>query len=138
MRWFLVLACALMPTGILAADDAEPTPKPQVAERSLESLKIVAEPLSAALSELQKLQGELKQTGTEDAKREIQRGIDAERERVGQLRNNFRDIVGGSEAAEYEGETSGGTSIQEQIGEIVQPVLSEIKEATSAPCAKAA
>ena len=133
MRWFLVLACALMPTGILSADDPEPTPKPQVAGRSLESLEIIAEPLSAALSELQKLQGQLKQTSTEDAKREIQRGIDAERERVGQLRNNFRDIVGGSEAAEYEGETSGGTSIQEQIGEIVQPVLSEIKEATSEP-----
>ncbi len=135
MRWFSFLAYALFSAGLLKAQDAptEHPPKPQAEERSLESLKTIAKPLSTALTELQKLQAELKQAGTEDAKGEIQSRIDAERERVRNLRGNFRDIVGGSEAAEYDGEPTEGAGIQEQIGELVQPVLSEIREATAEP-----
>jgi hypothetical protein len=135
MRWIPFLAYALFSAGLLRAQDApaEQPPKPQAEERSLDSLKTIAKPLSTALTELQKLQDELKQAGTEDAKGEIQNRIDAERERVRNLRGNFRDIVGGSEAAEYDGEPTEGAGIQEQISELIQPVLSEIREATAEP-----
>lgn len=49
------------------------------------------------------------------------------------LRENFRSIVGGSEAAEYAAESVEGAGIQEQISELIQPVLSEIRDATSEP-----
>ncbi|QTN33599.1 hypothetical protein HZ994_15205 [Akkermansiaceae bacterium] len=135
MRWYLVLAFALAASGSVHAQETQSgeAAKPAATKRSLGSLKTIAEPLSAALAELNKLQEEIKAADTEDARQEIQSRIDAERERVGQLRDNFRDIVGGSEAAEYEGEPAAGTGIQEQISELVQPVLSEIRDATSKP-----
>ncbi len=129
MRWVSFFSCALLSVGSLTAEEQEAP----AAERSVESLKTIAEPLSTALSELKKLQGELNDAGSEDAKAETQIRIDTERERVRTLRDNFRDILGGSEAAEYEGEAPEGAGIQEQISELVQPVLGEIREATSEP-----
>lgn len=134
MRWFPYAACVLLHVVSLSAQETpQEQPQPSAAERNLDSLKTIAEPLSTSLSDLQKLQAEQKQAGTEDAKDEIQNRIDAERERVRKLRDNFRDVVGGSEAAEYDGEPTEGAGIQEQISELVQPVLSEIREATSEP-----
>lgn len=133
MRWIFLPACALLALGHLHADDTRADPKHAASDRSLDSLKTIAAPLSTALAELNKLQRELKAAATEDAKQELQTRIDGERERVRQLRDNFRNIVGGSEAAEYEGNASDGTSIQDQISELVQPVLSELRDATSEP-----
>lgn len=135
MRWFLISSLALLSSGKLTADEAaKGTPgKPPAVERNLDSLKTIADPLSAALSQLTKLKEDLKEASTEDAKQEIQARIDEERERVRQLRDNFRDIVGGSEAAEYETESAESARIQDQIGELIQPVLSEIRDATSEP-----
>lgn len=128
MRWFTYLLCALLSASPLLAEEKEAP-----AARSVDSLKTIAAPLATALSELEKLQDELKLADTEDAKGEIQSRIDAERERVRNLRDNFRNIVGGSEAADYDGEPTEGSGIQDQISELVQPVLSEIREATSEP-----
>jgi len=122
-----------MSIGVSFRATAEPAPQPGNSERSLNSLKTIAEPLSTALAEIPKLQQELTQAASEDAKQEIQKRIDAERERIQKLRDSFRDIVGGSEAAEYEGEPAAGSGIQEQISELVQPVLSEIRDATAKP-----
>lgn len=138
MRWLFIPACALLAIAPLCAQGGQdqqndPPQKHTAAERNLKSLITIAEPLSSALAEVNKLQGELKTATTEDAKQEIQNRIDAERERIKQLRGNFRSIVGGSEAAEYEGEPEAGTSIQEQVSELIQPVLSEIRDATSDP-----
>ncbi|MFD2256990.1 hypothetical protein ACFSSA_09900 [Luteolibacter algae] len=117
---------------LFAQEQNSPGEKP-VTEQKLDSLKTIADPLAVSLKELEKLQTELKQAQTEDAKEEIQTRLDAERERVRQLRDNFRNILGGSEAAEYEGEPEAGATIQEQISDLVQPVLSELREATSQP-----
>lgn len=135
MRWILFPAFALLPFAALSADVTPPesAPKAQPTGRSLDSLRTIAEPLSTALSELQKLQDNIKGADTDDARQEIQDRIDAERERVKQLRDNFRNIVGGSEAAEYDGEPSAGASLQDQVRELIQPVLSEIRDATSEP-----
>ncbi len=129
-RVFLFLGI-LVSFGALSAQE-QPSQTPAT-ERSVESLKSIAEPLSTALTELLKLQKELNRAEGEDAKKEIRNRIEAGRERVGNLRENFRDIVGGSEAAEYDGEPTEGAGIQEQISELVQPVLAEIREATAEP-----
>ncbi len=135
MRWIIIPHIALLSFGAfpfaLAQTDGEAQPAATV--RSIDSLRTIAEPLSSALSELRSLQENLQQAGSEDAKQEIQDRIDAERDRVGQLRDNFRDIVGGTEAAEYEGEPAEGSNLQEQISELIEPVLTELREATSDP-----
>lgn len=139
MRWFLLLACLFLQPLFLSAQEASAnTPRETLkeqakAEKNLTSLKTIAKPLASALSELEKLQIEHEQAPSEDAKQEIQNRIDTERERVNQLRENFRDILGGSEAAEYDGVSPEGGSIQDQISELIQPVLSGIREATSEP-----
>ena len=135
MRWLIPGFFLLFQTAFLHGQETPADPAKQIppAERNLKSLKTIAEPLSAALAELPKLKKELEQAATDDAKQEIQNRIDAERERVQQLRENFRSILGGSEAAEYEGSNIEKATIQEQISELVQPVLSELRDATSDP-----
>lgn len=129
MRRVFLFCWLLVSIGTLTGGEKDTS----ASESSVDSLRTIAEPLATSLSELRKLQAELEQAQSDDAKGEIRNRIDAERERVGKLRDNFRDIVGGSEAAEYEGETAEGTGVQEQISELVQPVLSEMREATSGP-----
>lgn len=139
MRWISLLACVFLQTFLLSGQEA-PKDLPKGAEKeqkkeekNLGSLKTIAVPLSAALTELDKLQQEIKSAPNEDAMLEIQTRIDAERERVIQLRENFRDILGGSEAAEYEGIAADGANIQEQISDLIQPAISGIREATAEP-----
>ena len=139
MRWFPLLACVFLQSLFLNAQeapaDAPKTPAKELTqeEKNLNSLQTIAEPLSAALAEFENLKEELEQAATEDGKEEIQTRIDAERERITQLRENFRSILGGSEAAEYEESNIESASIQEQITELIQPVLGELREATSEP-----
>jgi uncharacterized protein YPO0396 len=101
--------------------------------RTVASLQSVVEPLGAAINELEKLRKESEQAASAEAKQDIQGRIDAERERVRKLRDNFRDILGGAQAAEYEGSSPSNVNLQEQIGELIQPILGELREATSAP-----
>ncbi len=136
MRWFFLAACLFLHPGLINGQEtppAEADDRTPAAERSLSSLQTIAEPLSASLADLANLRDALEQAATEDAKEEIQIRIDSERERISQLRENFRSILGGSEAAEYEESNIESASIQDQITELVQPVLSEIREATSEP-----
>jgi predicted nucleic acid-binding Zn-ribbon protein len=126
LLWFC--CCPLIQAEAILSADQPPT-----REQRLESLNTIAVPLATALAELEKLQSELKKTTTSDAKEEIQQRIDSEKKRISQLRENFRDILGGSEAAEYDGTGADTQSIQEQISDLIQPALSEIREATSDP-----
>ena len=135
MRSLLLFFFLVFPTPLLPAQDAVSDPPTQTSspERKLSSLKTIAEPLSASLAEIASLQNELEVAPTEDAKQEIQNKIDAERERLKGLRQSFRDIVGGSEAAEYQEVTPESATLQVQISDLVQPVLSALREATSEP-----
>lgn len=132
--WFLAVCCVGMMGRLFA--DAEAGDRgagsPDQQEK-MESLQTIAQPLSTALTEVGQLQADLKKAGSEDAKREIQSRIDAEKQRIEQLRENFRNILGGSEAAEYEDAAEKSKGISEQISELIQPVLSEMREATSEP-----
>lgn len=103
-------------------------------ERAITSLKGVSEPLAGALAELEKLRAELEQAASDDAKRGLQMRIDSESERIRQLRGNFRDILGGAEAAEYEGASvAADVDLKQQISELIQPIVGELREASSRP-----
>lgn len=136
MRCILFVAGLLLTTSWLNAQEGgkeSSSPNKTVRDERLDSLRAIAEPLSAASTELKKLQAELKAATSEDAKQEIQARIDVERQRTNQLRGNFRDILGGSEAAEFESKESEKQGVQDQISELIQPLLSEMHNATSEP-----
>lgn len=110
-----------------------PVPTPSE-ERALVALKGVAEPLAVALADLSRLRAELDQAATDEARRGIQMRIDSENERIRQLRRNFRDILGGAEAAEYDGAAvATEVDLREQIGELIQPIVGELREASARP-----
>lgn len=124
----------LLVSRVAAVDSvAEVSVEKPLVERNLASLKAVIEPLKGAMGELEKLRRELSQAATPEAKQEIQVRIDSERERVRQLRENFQDILGGSEAVEYEGVVTPDTTLQSQISELLQPILDTLRDATSTP-----
>ncbi|WP_200267288.1 mechanosensitive ion channel [Luteolibacter pohnpeiensis] len=108
-------------------------PASATVERSLSSLKTVIGPLSDAVQEVEKLRGDWARASSEEEKQSIQTQIDAAMTRVASLRSNFRGILGGAEAAEYEGSKVADTNLQEQVTELLDPLLGELREATSKP-----
>lgn len=129
MRIMLILAaCA----AVAAAQGADgPTAPP--AERSLTSLRTVVEPLVRSLNDLDTLRDQLAAAADEDEKQELRNKIAAERERIDTLRGHFRDIVGGAEAAGYDQTEPEKKTAKEQVGELLEPLLGEMREATSLP-----
>lgn len=111
----------------------ENTPQSTLVERNLSSLRSVIEPLRGASTELEKLRRELSEAATPEAQHEIQIRIDAENQRIRQLRGNFQDILGGAEAAEYDGIVTPDTTLQKQLSELLQPILGTLRDATSTP-----
>lgn len=132
----LVLYCLLLLTPAAFSQETPPTTPTEVekpTEQKLDTLQTIAEPLSESVAFLQDLQNQLQDAPTDDAKEDIKARIDETRERIQGLRKNFREILGGSEAAEYEDTAIVTAGFQEQITELVQPVLSGMREATAEP-----
>jgi small-conductance mechanosensitive channel len=127
--WMLGIGIGMM----LAAHAQTPAADALPVERNLAALKAVADPLSEAIAEVAALSAELKTADSEERRQELTARLEAERERVRQLRGNFRDIVGGSEAAEYEGQVveEEGAGLQEQMSDLLQPLLGALREPTS-------
>ena len=135
MRWIYSATCVLLTSGWLLAQDVEQPENSNSADltEELDSLRALAKPLSDALDVVDELQAELNTAETVGVKEEFQTRIEAEKQRVTQLREYFRDELGGSEAAEFEDVEIQTKGIQEQISELVQPVLSEMRDATAGP-----
>lgn len=127
------LVCCLVWVVLVGFGFGQEVGDPRV-ERNLSALKAISEPIGVLQGELARLADELAVAETEQAKLDVQAKIEAERERLEQLRENFREIVGGSEAAGYAGdEVQGNANLQEQISELLQPVIGELREASSKP-----
>lgn len=136
MRWLLLSALLIFQTPLLHSQgnsepEAAEITKP--IEEKLDSLQTIAEPLSESVGLLRQLQQQFQDAVTEDAKEDIRARIDETKLRISGLRENFREVLGGSEAAEYEDSNIETAGFQQQITELVQPVLSGIREATAEP-----
>lgn len=131
VRMRMLLLSAAFVT-LAAAQQGERPAAPPV-ERGLESLLTVARPLDAELTELAALRASLTAAVTDEEKQDLRVRIEAQRERVEQLRGHFRDIVGGAEAAGYEQAEPEKKTAQEQIGELLEPLLGELREAGAVP-----
>ncbi|MDP4625959.1 MAG: hypothetical protein NWT08_12560 [Akkermansiaceae bacterium] len=136
MRWLLLSFLLFLQAPLVFSQetsDPAPAEDSKPIEKKLDSLQTIAEPLSESVVLLQQLQKQLQNAATEDVKEDIQARIDETKKRISGLRENFREILGGSEAAEYDTTIIETAGFQEQITELVQPVLSGIREATAEP-----
>ncbi len=101
-------------------------------ERNLATLQTLATSISEATAERDALAKEAQFPGTlEDRKTEIESQLESTRERIRQLRRGFRDIIGGIEAAEFDVDEDVESSIQEQLSDVIKPILSALQEPTS-------
>ena len=105
------------------------------AGKKLASLKSLVDSMAGTVVEVDKLRAELKQTVSEERKAELNARIENERARIRDLRANFQNIVGGEEAAQYEEVELLGkqSTVQQQVQELVQPILGELRNATAQP-----
>jgi hypothetical protein len=99
--------------------------------RNLAALAAVAEPMEAALAEIDSLTAARERAPGPDQRSELEDRIEAERERVRQFRDRFRDLVGGSEAAAFEPEAEAGSSLQDQFSDLLEPLLGALREPTA-------
>lgn len=135
-RFTLLLVLSLLATTKTLHAQQEPGSEvqaPIAAEQKLSNLQSISEPLADSLQEINKLQELLATAETTDAKQEIQERLNAERERLKTLRSNFRNIVGGSEAVDYQEVTPESGTFQDQLLELAQPILSSLSDATAEP-----
>ncbi len=127
-----VAVLILVSAVALGQKPTEPVPAPSQNGR-IGALQSMLEPLKGVTGEIDRLRAEQKAASSADLKESIQRQIDAERARLQKLRENFRDIVGGAEAAEYEGATAEELSLERQVRDLFQPAVSALREASSGP-----
>jgi len=133
--WMANLAFWLACTAIVCAQQPLPPQEPVngvAVERNLETLETLAASLDHAVKERDALVAESNQTQTsEDRTVEIEIQLELMRERIRQLRRGFRNIIGGAESAEFEQREEVETSIQDQLSEVIKPILSALQEPTS-------
>jgi len=135
MRWFSSFLFSVFALTCLHAQDfgTEIDNNPPTKQERLNSLETITSPLASALEDVDALQAELKDAASDTEKEEIQARIDFEKQRIEQLRENFRDILGGSEAAEYGDIAHERKGLKEQVSELFQPFLSAVRETTAGP-----
>ncbi|MCU0753434.1 MAG: hypothetical protein MUC40_10535 [Akkermansiaceae bacterium] len=133
VRWiFLIwLAFCCVAAGDAAADEGRDSAPAGTEERSVATLNSLADSLDAAIREADSLAAELETNPSDDRMRQLTARLEAERERIGKLRANFRDLVGGAEAADFEPRTGEKITLQEQISELLDPLVGSLRETTS-------
>jgi small-conductance mechanosensitive channel len=128
MLWLVFCRAAAGDAGADAGWDSNPGGSE---ERSVATLNSLADSLDAAIREADSLAAELETNPSDDRKRQLTARLEAERERIGKLRANFRDLVGGVEAADFEPGIGEKISLQDQISELLDPLVGSLRETTS-------
>lgn len=130
-----VSLCVMACIGAVIAQETPATTQginDVVVERNLAGLEAHAASLATAVAKRDALIVEAAlETLSEDRRAEIQARIEMERERILQLRQNIRDIIGGTELAYFEEDEQIERTIQEQFSDVVKPFLSALQEPTS-------
>lgn len=131
MKWKMM--CAFIAGMMMIVQThAQGGPEEESRDRSFATLQRLAESLAEARSDREALVAEATNPDTRgDRKVEIEVELALIRDRVQQLRGGVRDIVGGAEAAEFEEVEEVETTVQDQLGEVIQPILSALQEPTS-------
>ena len=133
----LAVGCLILLTGGgLGQDQPQKeaaVTSPPISNHRAEALQQVVPPLTESSEELHRLRAQLEKADSDEAKNRIQEQIDAETERLNKLRQNFRSIIGGAEAAEYEGAADENLSFENLMVDLLEPLSRAVREASATP-----
>ena len=128
-----LLISALFIGGMALAQQPDVMPPPPDIAKNLETLRRLAPALQTAEQDLAALRADPGPADTEQSKADRAEQIDAQRERVRQLRENFRIISSGVEDKAYLSEAEEAASPDSQFKELLKPLLDSAREATAKP-----
>lgn len=135
MRIRLVTVWLLL--GILPFAAAQNANAPESAGAAgkdrVQALRQVIDPLKESRQELSRLRGELEQAEGEEERTSLQSQIATEEERLANLRGNFRSILGGAEAAEYQGASEESLSLEKLAVDLLAPISRAVRDASASP-----
>lgn len=131
MGCWLVLALAVCAADAGRDSQAGESGAPVADERSLAAMQAVAGTLGAAIREVDELSAELAESTSEERGREIKARMDAERERVEQLRGSLREMLAGAENAAFDEHGAEKSTLQDQVSELLEPLIGALREPTA-------
>jgi len=129
----LCLLAALFFTANAFAQKPKALPPPADVTKNLEALQALVPALQTAEKDLAVLRAELAKATTEEAKKEITERVDAQRERVQQLRSNFRIIASGVEDKAYLSAAEEAGTLDNEFKDLLKPLFNGLREATAKP-----
>lgn len=127
------LLAVILFAGSAFAQEPEAMPPPADVEKNLQTLRSLVPALQSAEADLVELREKLSSAVTEDAKSDASEQVDAQRERVKQLRENFRIISSGVEDKAYLSDAEEAASVDNQFKDVLKPVFDIFREATAKP-----
>lgn len=123
------------PVTAPAADQAGQTDQADQSDQSLnlDRLRTLIPALRSAEEDLEAKLEAIKAAETEVETKELAQEADLLRERLAQLRNDFRTLATGIEEDRYLGEAEVSISLQENLQQILEPITSEMRKVTEGP-----
>ncbi len=130
LRPWIAFALTLLLTLVSAPAQDGPNPAP---EKSMEALRSTLPLIEREEAALKNLLRQLDETSSEVERKKIEEEVAEVRQRLEQLRDDFRTTASGVDEDRYFGEGDAGKSLNEEFQEILQPLLDWFRNATSAP-----
>lgn len=131
VRRLVCLLVLLVPLILIPAAGQDEAPAS--GEKNLEALRSTLPLIERENKTLEDLRAQLEATTSEVEREKIEAEIAEVRERLDELRSNFRTIASGIDGDVYFGEPAPPRTLQDEIQEVLQPLLDEVRDATAAP-----
>lgn len=127
---FLALACCL---PLSAQDDEFPAPPEAQVERELDWLLELAPALRLARDDLEEAREKLAAAATEAERAELEEAVNTQRQRLEELRNNFRTLSSGIEEERFLGTDDQPTTWDQSLKDLLDPLSRAMRELTAGP-----
>ncbi len=129
----ILVLLPFLAASVLAQPKPEAMPPPADVAKNLETLQGMIPAVQTAEKELAALRAELAKAPTEEAKKEVTGRVDAQRERLQQLRENFRIVASGVEDKAYLSAAEEEASFDSEFKDLLKPLFSTLRDATAKP-----
>lgn len=133
MMFQRLLALLLFASPALAQKKPDAMPPPADVTKNLETLESLVPAVQTAEKDLAALRAELAKAPTDEAKKEITERVDAHRERLRQLRENFRIVATGVEDKAYLSAAEEEATFDNEFRDLLKPLFNGLREATAKP-----
>jgi hypothetical protein len=133
MMFQRLLALLLLASPALAQKKPDAMPPPADVAKNLETLESLVPAVQNAEKDLANLRAELAKATTDESKKEITERVDAQRERLRQLRENFRIVATGVEDKAYLSAAEEQASFDNEFKDLLKPLFNGLREATAKP-----